>query len=515
MSKQKIIDIHNGITRHPLYRMSNPVNLTFFEGECIAIVGDNGSGKSMLVDIITEKHPLLTNHVEYNFCPSKLSSAYDNIKHVTFHDSYGTDDGTYYYQQRWNQHDVDNYPTVKELFDSSIELIKNRLDAEMSLTSEEKSQISNLRTNIREKLYDLFQIQNMLDKKIVFLSSGELRKFQLTRSLLVNPRVLILDNPFIGLDINARQLLHDLLKTLVDETNLLLILVLSKTDDTPEFVTHVVETKEMYVSEKQTLHEWKNRCGHNPARILSSALEKQVLSLPYTHEISFENSLSEVIQFNDVSIRYGQRTILNHLSFTVHNGEHWALSGENGSGKSTLLSIVCADNPQAYANDIILFGRKRGTGESIWEIKKHIGYISPEMHRSYLRDLPAIEIVASGLRDSTGLYHKPKPEQINVCKFWMEVFNIADKADTSFLKLSSGEQRLVLLARTFVKDPSLLILDEPMHGLDLKNRRLVKDVIETFCKRKNKTLIMVTHYENELPDIIDHKIYLKKQSSSL
>ena len=218
----------------------------------------------------------------------------------------------------------------------------------------------------------------------------------------------------------------------------------------------------------------------------------------------------QVIDFRKVNIRYGERTILKDLSFTVRRGEHWALNGENGAGKSTLLSIVCADNPQSYANDIVLFGHQRGKGESIWDIKKHIGYISPEMHRAYMKDIPAVDIVASGLSDVTGLYKKPKPEQRVVCEFWMDVFGIKRYADTTFLKLSSGEQRLVLLARAFVKDPSLLILDEPLHGLDLKNRRLVKDVIEVFCRRKNKTMMMVTHYKEEYPKNIDHEIFLKK-----
>ena len=136
------------------------------------------------------------------------------------------------------------------------------------------------------------------------------------------------------------------------------------------------------------------------------------------------------------------------------------------------------------------------------------------MHRAFMRDLPSIDIVASGLSDATGLYKKPKPEQMGICEFWMDVFGIAKYKDTTFLKLSSGEQRLVLLARAFVKDPSLLILDEPLHGLDMKNRRLVKDVIETFCQRKNKTLIMVTHYQEELPKCIDHSIFLKKTAPS-
>ena len=144
-------------------------------------------------------------------------------------------------------------------------------------------------------------------------------------------------------------------------------------------------------------------------------------------------------------------------------------------------------------------------------IKKHIGYVSPEMHRSYQRDLPAIRIVASGLKDSVGLYVKPNEDEFAICRFWMDIFGLEDKYNRTFMKLSSGEQRLVLLARAFVKDPQLLILDEPLHGLDLVNRRLVKDVIETFCERRNKTMVMVTHYEEELPPIITNKIYLTKQ----
>ena len=184
--------------------------------------------------------------------------------------------------------------------------------------------------------------------------------------------------------------------------------------------------------------------------------------------------------------------------------------GENGAGKSTLLSLVCADNPQSYACDISLFGRKRGTGESIWEIKKHIGYVSPEMHRAYLKNLPAIEIVASGLHDSIGLYKRPHQEQMAVCEWWMDVFGIASLKDKPFLQLSSGEQRLALLARAFVKDPELLILDEPLHGLDTFNRRRVKKVIEAFCRRQDKTMIMVTHYESELPDVISDRLFLRR-----
>ena len=184
------------------------------------------------------------------------------------------------------------------------------------------------------------------------------------------------------------------------------------------------------------------------------------------------------------------------------------MEGANGSGKSTLLSLVCADNPQAYACDIELFGRRRGTGESIWDIKRHIGYVSPEMHRAYMRDLPAIDIVASGLHDSVGLYVRPRPEQRETCLHWMNRFGIGHLADRTFLRMSSGEQRLCLLARAFVKSPDLLILDEPFHGLDDDNRLLATRIIEDYCSDPSITLIIVSHYANELPSNITHHLRL-------
>jgi len=360
---------------------------------------------------------------------------------------------------------------------------------------------------MRSKLYRLFGIEEMLGKTSILLSSGEMRKFHLTKALIGNPRVLILDNPFIGLDVDTRHQLRQLLETLICESNLQLILVLSKAEDIPSFVTHVVHVEEMICQEKLSLAEYKEKQSLHTVRALDAEKLQRLLTLPRrTDDIDAER----IVELRQVSIRYGERTILNTLDWTVLNGERWALSGENGAGKSTLLSLVCADNPQSYACDITLFDRRRGTGESIWEIKKHIGYVSPEMHRAYLKNLPAIDIVASGLHDSVGLYRRTHPEQLAVCEWWMDMFGIAHLRDRDFLTLSSGEQRLCLLARAFVKDPQLLILDEPLHGLDASNGQLVKEIIDTFCRRPGKTLIMVTHYEEELPTCITHRLHLKK-----
>lgn len=490
---QKIIEIHKGVTRMPEWRMAEPVDFESADGEHIAIVGENGSGKSMLVDILIGRHPLLMVDPKYDFSPSKKVLVSDNIKYITFRDSYGDSDGAYYLQQRWNQHDIDeNTPTVG-----------GQLEEIYNMTGEDTKE----RRDLQKHLYELFNIGHLLDKYIILLSSGELRKFQLAKVLLTDPRVLIMDNPFIGLDAETRDQLKLLLKTLSAERALQIILVLSKVDDIPDFITDIVEVKAMKVLPKISKEDYFRSRAPFPARVLSEAKEKAIIDLPYNGN---EYHADEVVKMNKVCIRYGKRTILQDLDWTVKNGERWALSGQNDAGKSTLLSLVCADNPQSYACDIALFGNPRGSGESIWDIKKHIGYVSPEMHRAYQKDLPAIRIVASGLKDSVGLYMKPDPNEYDRCKWWMDIFGLTGIEDRTFLKLSSGEQRLVLLARAFVKDPELLILDEPLHGLDNTNRRLVKDIIETFSKRRNKTIIMVTHYKEELPNCIDHSIFLKR-----
>jgi molybdate transport system ATP-binding protein len=431
----------------------------------IAILGRNGSGKTLYVDKMRKE------------------MASDQVRYIAFRDSYGVaTDQTYYLQLRWNQHDIDaETPNTGELLEQTFRL-----------TGPDSPE----RRQWQQHLYQLFGMEPLLDKYIITLSSGELRKFQLAKTLLAQPQTLILDNPFVGLDSDARDLLRNLLRLLADEQQLTVYLVVSRPEDVPDYVTDVINIGD-------------NADDNGPG--LSAELRQAIIDLPYKEK---EYHSDEVVNMNKVSIRYGERTILKDLDWRIMNGERWVLSGQNGAGKSTLLSLICADNPQGYACDISLFGHRRGTGESIWEIKRHIGYVSPEMHRSYHRDIAALRIVASGLKDTVGLYVQSTEEECEQCRWWMRIFGIEHLADRSFLKMSSGEQRLVLLARAFVKDPELLILDEPLHGLDRANRHLAKDVIEAFCERKNKTLIFVSHYKDERPACINQEKWLSRHTST-
>ena len=396
------IDIRNARARKTEWSMAEPVNFTMEEGEHIAIIGRNGSGKSMFVDILTGRHPAFPDMVEYGF-----DEPYNNLKHISFRDTYGGDnDKTYFLQQRWNQMEIDEEtPTVG-----------SKLEEAYKLAGEDTPE----RRALQQHIYELFQLEPLLDKYIILLSSGELRKYKLASSLFTNPKVLIMENPFIGLDGKTRDQLKALMDMLAKEQGLQMILVLAKTDEIPDFITHIVEVKDMKVLPKVEVSQWK------PTTTESASSS----SYPQTSD----QGLSPVIEFRKVSIRYGERTILKDLDWTVRQGEHWSLSGQNGSGKSTLLSLVCADNPQSYACDISLFGHKRGSGESIWDIKRHIGYVSPEMHRSYRQNIPAIEIVASGLKDTVGLYTRPTETERIQCRKWLNTFGIGHLEDRKFLE---------------------------------------------------------------------------------
>jgi len=214
----------------------------------------------------------------------------------------------------------------------------------------------------------------------------------------------------------------------------------------------------------------------------------------------------------NLDIAYGERIIQKDINWIVNKDERWALLGPNGSGKSTLLSYIFADNPLAYAKNIRLFGRKRGTGESIWEIKRRIGFTSSEMHLYYRKNVDCMTVVASGFFDSIGLFRKCNARQTLLAEELLEILHIPRLKNRSFLKISSGEQRLVLFARAIIKNPELLILDEPFHGLDADNKRRCTSIVESFAHQDGKSLIYVTHRKEELPGCIDHYMILKPRA---
>lgn len=483
VEKENIIQINNAVTRLEDVAFQRPINWTIKKGEHWVVIGQNGSGKTLLMDILMGRYALKSGEIicdDEDGRPLRIS---DVVKSVAFRDIYSlTDIQNSYYQQRWNSGDTHEVATIKGFFET-----------------EDVDWLNFLITS--------FSIEDLIEKPINLLSSGELRKFLIVRTLLKKPKVLILDNPFIGLDTKSRDVLNDLFHRFAELNLLQIVLILSNPADIPNMVTHILPVKNRNVESVVLRSDFvENETLRYSLFSTDLKCREKVLKQNINDDsFRFENALA----FKNINIKYGNRTILKNLNWTVKRGEKWALLGENGAGKSTLLSLVSADNPQAYANDIVLFDRKRGTGESIWDIKKRIGYISPEMHLYYLKNVKCQDIVGSGFFDTIGLYRKCTVEQERKALEWMVIFGVDHLKDRSFLNVSSGEQRLVLLARVFVKNPDLLILDEPLHGLDILSKNRVKSIIEEYCDAE-KSLIYVTHYENEIPSVVDKRLVLSK-----
>ena len=488
-----LLEIRDGEVADASFAMAAPVNFSVKKGEQVAVVGDNAAGKTRLIEILTGRHRLKKGSISFGFTRNPDRYVSDNMRYISFRDSYGAFDSSYYMQQRWNQMEIDpETPTVGQILD--------RLGAGDGFRGS-------------EEMLSVFGLEEMRDKYIISLSSGELRKFLLVKQLLGLPELLVIESPYIGLDNGTRNQLNRLFETLINDAGLTLLLVLSRMEEIPPFITHVVQVKGLDVGPKLPAASAVGRPAsrQESAALSSGPASSEACKATKPTDDAAEGSAREtaaVLRMKGVTIRYGGRTILRNLDWEVRQGEHWALTGDNGSGKSTLLSLICADNPQGYACDIELFGRRRGTGESIWDIKRNIGYVSPEMHRSYYRNIPALDIVASGLFDTVGLCRRPDESGRAECLEWMERFGIASLAQRNFLTLSSGEQRMCLVARAFVKNPPLLVLDEPMHGLDNANCGRVRTIIDGYCSDPCKTLIMVTHNPAELPSCIDRHLHL-------
>jgi molybdate transport system ATP-binding protein len=218
----------------------------------------------------------------------------------------------------------------------------------------------------------------------------------------------------------------------------------------------------------------------------------------------------ELVRMRHITVRYGQAVILDNVNWTIRARESWALLGPNGSGKSTLLSLILGDNPQVYANDITVFGRQRGGGESLWDLRKHIGWVSPELHLHFNDAATCFEVVASGWHDTVGLFQAATARQRAAARRWLEQFDLLQFAEQPLYALSAGMQRMVLLARALVKNPRLLILDEPCHNLDAAHRRLVVQAVDALIRGGAVTAVYVTHRSDEIPRSIKRILRLGK-----
>ena len=432
-------------------------------GQCWAVVGRNGSGKKHLAQALLEQQ---------NF-PENKGLKFSLI--------------SFEQQQEFYENELKNDDT--DFIDSLDPGTRVK-----SLLNATKDEIESLQ---------FLNLENILDRGYRLLSTGESRKALLAQALLQKPNCLILHEPYDSLDKQSRKELSEFFCDLIQQGGTQLIFLLNNLNEINDCHSHVaiLEKGELIVQgERETLLNNQD---------LLALLDFDASSLtPWPVTLDNTQVANPMIALNKANVNYGNIVIFKNIDLIIKPGEHTLLTGPNGSGKSTLLHLITGDHPQSYGNDINVMGFKRGSGESIWQIKKRIGIVSPELHRNHRVPGSALEITLSGFFDSIGLYEAVTPLQVEHAKQWLALVGLEQKIETSFKALAYGEQRLVLIARALVKQPALLICDEPTQGLDQINRHRFLYFLEHLSSQQKTTVVMASHRDDEHLTLFKHHVKL-------
>ncbi len=449
-----------------------------------AVLGVNGSGKSTLLDAIAGRIFPQKGRIEKSDSPKIVLVPRDYSFSRLIGSAYQ------YYQQRYAAYDSEIGPSLREVLQDQV-IPVGTID-EKSVDKKEPAYSENWLNEVCENL----NIHHLLERKVTSLSNGETRRSLLAWALLKKPDLLLLDSPFTGLDTRSKELLCKI----IDELPVNVLLVCGQ-NELPDSISEIIWL------ENRSVRATLNRPF--PEKIVgekSVNLDGSLLKEVFLHE---DSTFETAFKIENGTVKYGEKLALDGVNWEVKKGEKWALMGPNGSGKTTLLSLLSADNPKAYQNKIVLFDRRRGTGESIWDIKKKIGFVSPELHLFFPKNSTAFKVVASGLFDSIGLYRKLKPEEGKTTHKLMEALSLDHLKDKWLNQLSAGEQRQILLARALIKNPPLLLLDEACQNLDYQHMVYFRELVDTLVNQFNKTLIYVTHNPEEIPASVNRFIYLE------
>ena len=406
---------------------------------------------------------------------------------------------TSFYQSRWHSGVSEGRQTVAQfLSQASVE------DINPFEVGARKSDPRRFREN-RRRFSHWLGIESFFRRKLIVLSNGEQRKVLLVHTLLRSPRLLILDDPFGGLDRATRARLKTVIHRLM-RTGLPVLLITNRPDELPPPTTHL-----LLVRNRRIIAQGTKRAvlQHPLARELKPASASPHHRRSSSKTPARKATSVPLVELNHVTVRLGHQRILDDVTWTMRRGEHWALFGPNGSGKTTLLSLIQGDNPQAYALDLRLFGRKPETTQTLWHLRRRIGWLSPELHLHYPPGWSCLDVVCSGFFNTVGLYEPCTSRQRAAARHWLRRFGLADRPKKSFGELSLGDQRLVLLARAMVKKPKLLVLDEPCQGLDAAHRRSILATVDRLIGQTRAGLIFVTHHAKEMPACITHVLKLK------
>ncbi|HEY5750478.1 MAG TPA: ATP-binding cassette domain-containing protein [Chryseolinea sp.] len=462
-----MIEIKNADVVRSGLRLFQDFNWQINDGEHWVITGPNGSGKTVLLEMLAGMTHLPKGEIHYDFISGdswdeRHAERKRKIHYIPTHalQAFLNNNPNLFYQQRYYTMAPDDVITVRQILGEGVEELSSLpMPANLSIT-------------------------HLLDVDVTRLSNGQLKKVLFHKSLIREiPRVLLLDYPFEGLDPGSRKDLCELIDFMANTYGIQMIMV-DHYHQLPTVINRRLVLEDFSIRQKETIAAQPFDDPHSkPSVARETATEGE-----------------PVIAITDLRIQYGEKVILEHFHWQVNKGERWALVGRNGAGKTTLFSMIFADHPMAYTQDIFLFGKRRGTGESIWDIKRRIAYLGPEL----INYLAPKTIAATGRDYVRNIHRNAETQTLNAL---IDYFQVAPFIDKPVRFLSSGQLQMLLMISTFLTEKELILLDEPFQFLDLDQRARVRAYLQAHLHPET-TLILITHDEQDIADWTSHTLRL-------
>lgn len=516
-----LITVNNCRIENSRETVISQINWNFQQNQAWLVIGPNGGGKADFINA-------LAGYSGLKFIPNEMNQ--NNIQEVPMYSSsFGNSVEIVSLERAAKLIQEERENDESDYVEGGVDIGRTgRIFIAEGLVENPKKnpkvlELSKTIENYKE--IELCGIQKILDRGLKYMSTGEIRRTLLARALISGKKLIILSDPFAGLDVNSRGILLNFFNTIAEnqikspESSTKIILGMERWHEIPDSITNVIEFREKQVSfigsrkEYESLREERNKAQQETSKNLKEELSAELNeTVKETFVLQNQDTVQNetLVEMNNVNVGWDDHKVLIDLNWKLEKGQHWLIQGPNGSGKTTFLELITGDNMQVFSNDVRLFGNRRGSGETIWDIKKQLGIVSYRMHVEYrmLGGTSLLNVIVSGFRDSIGLYGAATDVEIAGAKKWLKLGGFEGRENESFGNLSYGEQRAVLILRSAVKCPKILILDEPCHGLDEQNREMILNLISLIAEAGTTTLLHVTHDPSEVLDCEKHILQL-------
>ncbi len=481
----KLLAITDAKCRIGRHRLLDIPRFAIEPGEHWCLYGPNGAGKSLLSALATGQRMESGQYVSFaeGFDPSV------DVARVSFEEQ----------QKLWQR---DNRLDVSEFNADALD--RGTLVQEL-ISGREPNQ-----PELLNELVAALSLDDILQQGIRFLSSGQVRRALIARALYAahseRHRLIVLDDPLESIDRASQQGIVDCIVSHLDDHCSSLLLCRRQQDILPG-VTHMAVMDNLRIIASGPVTEVKDSPEFRAVSERKPVVPAKLPPAPDDlHESALLNREGPLIELRDVSARYGDHVVFQGLNWSMTKDHHVLIEGPNGCGKSTLLSLIDGENHKGYGQEVFLFGHRKGSGETVWDIKACFGIVSNELHNKYVKGWKVLDVVVSGFFDSVGLYDDSGSVEWEQARAWLRALDLESEEKHYYHEISFGQQRLVLLARAMVKHPRVLILDEPCVGLDDYHRELILGTLDVIAATTNTRIVYVSHVESERPACINQRL---------